>query len=290
MLMMSSFDYRCCQHNHTQGWPYYAEHLWMATPDNGLAAVLFSACSVTAKAGDGTEVTLTEETNYPFEEQISIRVNTPNEVTFPLYIRIPEWCKNAEIQINNQPAGSQFDAASYVRINRAWKDGDAVKIDFPMSLFVRQWVTNQNSISVNYGPLTFSLKIDEKKIRKELPKTVSPNATWEVKVDPADWPAWNLEPGSPWNYALLCNMKNPEQSFTVVKKEWTENNFPYTVEDVPIEIKAKGKKVPDWVIDQYDLTAVLPPYPVQTTEPVEHITLIPMGAARLRISAFPYIE
>jgi DUF1680 family protein len=37
-LMMNPFSSRCCQHNHAQGWPYYAENLWMATPDDGLAA------------------------------------------------------------------------------------------------------------------------------------------------------------------------------------------------------------------------------------------------------------
>ncbi|HWJ27618.1 MAG TPA: beta-L-arabinofuranosidase domain-containing protein, partial [Flavisolibacter sp.] len=30
-LMMNPFSSRCCQHNHAQGWPYYSEHLWMAT-------------------------------------------------------------------------------------------------------------------------------------------------------------------------------------------------------------------------------------------------------------------
>ena len=290
MLLMTGFSYRCCQHNHAQGWPYYAENLWMATPDNGLAAVLFSASSVKAKVGDGTEVTLIEETNYPFEEQVSIRISTENEVTFPLYLRIPAWCKNARVKINGKLSGNSFEAGTYARINRNWKDGEMVSIDLPMTLFVRQWAVNQNSVSVNYGPLSFSLKIKEECIRKEQELPYSGNANWPYKVDPAEWPAWNLEPGSPWNYALLCNIEKPEQSFSVIKKEWPQNNFPFTNEDVPIEIKAKGKKVPEWIIDKYDLTAVLPPYPVKTTEPVEEITLIPMGAARLRISAFPHIE
>ena len=290
MLQMSGFIYRCCQHNHTLGWPYYAEHLWMATPDNGLAAVLYSASSVKAKVGNGTEVTLVEETNYPFEEQVTIRVNISKEVEFPIYLRIPDWCKNARIKINGKLVGNRFESGSYARINRNWKDGDVITIELPMELFVRQWAVNQNSVSVNYGPLTFSLKIKEEQIRRDPMASVRPNAMWEFKVNPADWPAWDLEPGSPWNYGLLCNIQKPEQSFTVVKKAWPQNNFPYTTDDVPIEIKAKGKKIPEWVIDQYDLTAVLPPYPVQTAEPVEDITLIPMGAARLRISAFPHID
>ncbi|MDR1918036.1 MAG: glycoside hydrolase family 127 protein, partial [Tannerellaceae bacterium] len=161
MLNMNPFSYRCCQHNHTQGWPYYAEHLWLVTPDNGLAAVLFCASSVRAKVGDGTEVTLTEEGNYPFEEQVRLRLETPNEVDFPLYIRIPQWCKDARILINGQATGLKPAAGQYARLHRSWKTGDRVTVDLPMSLQLRQWAVNQNSLSVNYGPLTFSLKIDE---------------------------------------------------------------------------------------------------------------------------------
>ena len=43
-------------------------------------------------------------------------------------------------------------------------------------------------------------------------------------------------------------------------------------------------------IDQYGLVAVLPPYPAKFSNTIENITLIPMGAARLRISAFPPVS
>ena len=52
-LMMNPFSSRCCQHNHSQGWPYYTEHLWMATPDNGIAAILYNSSEVTVKVGKG---------------------------------------------------------------------------------------------------------------------------------------------------------------------------------------------------------------------------------------------
>ena len=74
-LMMNPFSSRCCQHNHSQGWPYFNKSLWMATPDNGLCAAFIAPAKLTAKAGDGTEVTIAEETHYPFEDTISFRVS-----------------------------------------------------------------------------------------------------------------------------------------------------------------------------------------------------------------------
>jgi hypothetical protein len=289
-LLMNPFSSRCCQHNHSQGWPYYAENLWLATPDNGLAATLFCASSVTAKVGDGTEVTVVQETGYPFEEQIRMCIHTEKDVDFPLYIRIPAWTKNARIQLNGSNTGVNPTAGSFARISRVWKDGDRLTVHFPMEVTVRQWAVNQNSISVNYGPLTFSLKIDEQYEKRDSKETAIGDSRWQKGADATKWSSWEIRPGSPWNYGLKCNMANPAQSFTVVKKELPKDNFPFTVENVPIEIKAKGCRIPSWGIDRFDLCAVLPAYPAKASKTVEDITLIPMGAARLRISAFPLVE
>ena len=74
---MNPHAHRCCQLNMGQGWPYYAEHLWMATPDNGLALLFYSDSRVTAKAGDGAPVTVTENTHYPFDENIALSFSLP---------------------------------------------------------------------------------------------------------------------------------------------------------------------------------------------------------------------
>ena len=85
-LMMNPFSSRCCQHNHTSGWVYYVENLWMATPDNGLAAVLYSESEVKAKVASGVEVTIKQETHYPFEEQVKLKLQMMNPTLFPLYL------------------------------------------------------------------------------------------------------------------------------------------------------------------------------------------------------------
>ena len=289
-LIMNPFSHRCCQHNHAQGWPYYAENMWLATPDNGLAAILYSAGTVTARVGDGTEVKITEATNYPFEEKIRLTVHTPDAVKFPLYLRIPGWCETAKISINGKTVTETFAASKYVRLEQLWKNGDEVLIDFPMKITMRQWPTNQESVSLNYGPLTFSIKIDEEYIRQDSRVTKFDDSILHPQTQDKQWPSWEINPKSTWNYGLVCNPSNPEPDFTVIKKEWPKDNFPFTTNSAPIEIKAKGQAIPSWKIDNYYLCGVHPPNPVQSHEPVEEITLIPMGAARLRISAFPVIQ
>lgn len=100
MLSMSPFSSRCCQHNHGMGWPYYAEHLVMATTDNGLATMLYAASETTAKVAEGTEIVLEETTEYPFEDKVTFTLHTEQPVTFPLYLRVPAWAKGATVSIH----------------------------------------------------------------------------------------------------------------------------------------------------------------------------------------------
>ena len=158
-----------------------------------------------------------------------------------------------------------------------------------MQIDVTKWTENKNSVSVNYGPLTFSLKIKEEYKKLDSKATAIGDSKWQPNADASKWPAFEIHPGSDWNYGLLQNEINNPSSFEVVKKHWPKDDFPFTQQNVPIEIKAKGKQIPQWTIDQCGLCGILPQSPVAVDTKTENITLIPMGAARLRISAFPVV-
>ena len=269
---------------------YYAENLWMATPDNGLAAVFYSDSEVKAKVGDGGEVSIQQQTHYPFDESIKMKLQMKSEAKFPLYFRIPAWCTSPVIQINGKSLDVIAKAGSYVKIVNTWKNNDQISINFPMTLSVRTWAKNKNSVSVNYGPLTYSLKIDEKYIRFDSKETAQYDSKWQANANPFEWPSFEIQPGSARNYGLMNNFHDLNKMFMVVRKSWPADNYPFTLSSVPIEIKTKGKKIPTWTIDQYGLCAELPLSPVSTPEPEEEIILVPMGAARLRISAFPVVK
>lgn len=291
-LMMNPFSSRCCQHNHSQGWPYYAEHLWMATPDNGIAALLYNSSEVTANVGNvkGNKVTLKQITNYPFDENIKMEVSTSKPVDFPLYLRIPGWCHNAAVSINGNSVTVNATAGSYVKLQNKWKQGDVIELFLPMKIVLQEWTKNKNSVSVNYGPLTFSLKINEYFKKMNSKESAIGDSKWQESADQTKWPAYEIYPASMWNYGLLLNDKSPADQFEVIKKPWPASNFPFTQADVPIMIKAKGKLIPQWTLDKYGLCDVLPQSPVNVDTKEQTIKLIPMGAARLRISAFPMVN
>lgn len=285
-LAMNPFSSRCCQHNHAQGWPYYTEHLVLATPDKGAALALYASCKATMKVGDGQQIAIHEETNYPFDEVIRLTVQTDKEVEFPLYLRIPTWANQAQIHINGQKVTTPVTSGQYACIRRTWKNDDKVELTLPMQLNLRTWQVNKNSVSVNYGPLTMSLKIQEKYVKSDSKETAIGDSQWQKDADASQWPTYEIYPDSPWNYSLVLNKDNALKDFKVIKKQWPADNFPFTQESVPLEIKTVGRQIPSWKVDQYGLCHELPEADAPKREK-EEITLIPMGAARLRISAFP---
>ena len=290
MLSMSPFSSRCCQHNHGMGWPYFAEHLVMATADNGLATMLYAANETTALVADSVSLRMEENTHYPFDETITLVLHPERDVEFPLYLRIPAWAKGAEVSINNEMQQVEGDAAGrYVRISRQWKEGDTVSLRLPMTVRSTVWQQNKSSVSVDYGPLTLSLKIDEEFEAHDSrdPEFVQDDSHWQEGVDASLWPCYVLRAKSDWNFGLVVDEQNLPVNFKVIRKAYPENEQPFTLDNVPIEFTAVGRQIPSWGFDATGMTDLLPTkFAPRAAEPTP-ITLVPMGAARLRISAFP---
>ena len=289
MLSMSPFSSRCCQHNHGMGWPYFAEHLVMATADNGLATMLYAANETTALVADGRRVRLEVDTRYPFEEQVRLTLHAEAPVAFPLYLRIPAWCAEASVLINGVKSDAAAAAGKYVCIRRTWNEGDVVTLALPMTFSRRVWPQNKSSVSVDYGPLTFSLLIGEDYRQRDSRDhaIVQDDSHWQAGVDASLWPAYEIFATTDWNYALCVDADDVPIGLSVQHKAWPADDFPFTPQSVPIEVTAVGRRVPSWGFDATGMTATLPSASDARTATEQPLTLIPMGAARLRIAAFP---
>ena len=270
LVSYDPWRYRCCQHNVAFGWPYYAEHLWMATLDNGLAALLYSVSEVSAKVADGIEVHISEDTDYPFKGVINFTIWTEQSVEFPLYLRIPAWCKKAQISLNGEHLEAQLEPGCYAAVNRRWRNADQIHLALPMEIEIKTWEKSGGAVSVKRGPLWYSLKIAEK---------------WNRYEGTDEWPAYEILPSSPWNYGLIIDPKNPEDSIRLAEQRPLAYQ-PFKPESAPIILKAKAKRIPSWEAEGR-MVGKVPPSPVSSDLSIEEIVLIPMGCARLRISVFP---
>jgi DUF1680 family protein len=274
MLLMSPHNHRCCQHNWGQGWPYFAQHQWYATSDHGLAAMFYNSCNLEAKVADGRTAKIAVETHYPFDESVRIRVVNVDRCVFPIYLRIPSWCQLPQIKINGQAIDVDAKPVNFVRLQRYWQSGDNIDVVLPMDVELKRWPENKNAVSIQRGPITYSLRIGEEYRR----------------AGGSDrWPEWEILPTSAWNYGLVISEGNRAASFELAKREWPAADQPFTLEATPLELRAQAKRIPQWKLNEQGLVEPLPPSPVRSAEAVETVTLVPMGAARLRISAFPVI-
>lgn len=290
MLSMSPFSSRCCQHNHGMGWPYYAQHLVMATADEGLATMLYAASETTAYVADHRKVRLVEEAQYPFGEDITFTLRCEGRVTFPLYLRVPAWATGGVVvSVNGKAYPADGAAGGYLRVARKWRDGDTVRLHLPMSMSTTVWEQNQGSVSVSYGPFSLSLCIDEEWEKHDSRDRafVQDDSHWQTGVDASLWPSYVLRARSPWNYALCLDDDGMPRGFSVTHSPYPANDMPFTPDAVPLTFTAVGRRVPSWGFDATGMTDVLPAPTAPRAEQAVPITLIPMGAARLRISAFP---
>jgi hypothetical protein len=220
-------------------------------------------------------VKIAEETDYPFSDTVTLKLSTAQPVKFPLYLRIPRWCVDASAKVNGKAVPLTAKPLSYVVLEREWKDGDTVSLRLPMRVSIQKWEKNQDAVSVNYGPLTFSLKIGER---------------WARCGGTDAWPELEVFPTTPWNYGLVLNEKTPAKSFKVVKRSGGALPAqPFTPATAPIELQVEAKRIPEWKQDSLGLVGKLQASPVKSDQPSETVTLIPMGAARLRITSFPVI-
>lgn len=262
--------YPCCRYNLHMGWPKLAQNSWAATADGGLAAIAYVPVIVNTRIG-GKAVQITEDTGYPFEEQVRLKISVSKPMGFPLMLRVPGWCSNATITVNGHPQ-RHVTPGSFHRISRTWKNGDSVIIQLPMPVQLQSGPSR--AVAINRGPIVYSLKIGER---------------WDIRTpDPRKlgFDEFEVHPTTPWNYALELNQANPASSLTFTKVSVPEN--PFDPSQPSVALLAKARLLPDWTIGWRGTHAFEPPLsPVASASPLENVTLVPFGSQHLRVSWFP---
>src|SRR4029450_4916315 len=149
----------------------------------------------------GVPVTVSVATDYPFRDEIRIRVSPASDVRFPLVLRVPAGAENATIRIGDSPDSRMVTGALY-RLERTWTSPTDLTIRFPMRAHVS--VRYNDAVAIERGPLVYALKIGEQwtRVNTDKPHRDLPHADFEVR------------PTTPWNYGLLLDDRRPAEALT----------------------------------------------------------------------------
>ena len=105
-----------------------------------------------------TGVTLTQETLFPDDEKVTLRIDKAAKKNLTLMIRIPEWAGNSEgyeITINGKKHLSDIQAgtSTYLPLRRKWKKGDVITFHLPMKVSLEQIPDKKDYYAFLYGPI-----------------------------------------------------------------------------------------------------------------------------------------
>jgi hypothetical protein len=261
-------NYGCCTANLHQGWPKFVSHLWMRTPDDGLAAVAYGPCTVRTSVR-GVPVEVHVQTEYPFDGSIRVLVRTAASVRFPLHLRVPGWADGARL-IGPDGDAQPVTPGAFVALDREWHGEAVLTLELPLSLTVERRFND--AVAVSRGPLLLALQIGEewRRIGGELPA-----ADWEV------------HPTTPWAYALDLEPANPDASLTVERRPL--RGGPFSPGATPLVVHGHGRGIGGWTLER-GTAAPPPPSPVRSEEPLEPLILLPYGATGLRLGELPILE
>lgn len=176
------FDCACCITNMTRFLPSMPGYIY-AQDKNDLYVNLFVSNNATIKL-ESTEVKLVQQTEYPWQGKVNITVEPAKATQFTMHIRIPGWARNQPVTGSDLYAFMDEEAAKipvyvngekvnytlqkgYAVINRTWKKGDKITIEFPMN--VQKITANANvkadvgRLALQRGPLVYCIEgIDQK--------------------------------------------------------------------------------------------------------------------------------
>ncbi|NLC58587.1 MAG: glycoside hydrolase family 127 protein [Armatimonadetes bacterium] len=155
------FGCACCPPNVARLLASLGEYVY-AQSEHDAVVHLYIAGQGRLRLG-GQTVTLTQETNYPWEGRVALTLQLEQPARFGLRLRVPGWCREARLRVNGEEVSLAGKVEKgYVRVEREWRNGDRVELDLPMPIErvyahpeVRQ---DAGLVALQRGPVVYCLE------------------------------------------------------------------------------------------------------------------------------------
>lgn len=151
----------CCPPNLVRTIAKSANWAYRAT-ENGIAVILYGGNELDTRLPDGSRLQMRQETNYPWEGKVSLRIEDCQTQSFWLLLRIPDWAAGTRVWVNGEAVENDISPGTFLKLERVWTPGDEVTIEFPMDVQLRRGHPRieeiRNQVAVQRGPVVYCLE------------------------------------------------------------------------------------------------------------------------------------
>jgi len=195
--------WRCCKSSGAMALEELPALIYSASA-RGIDVNLYVPGTATFALPQAGTVTLEQETRYPFDGKVRLSLALERNARFTLRLRIPAWAQHATIVVNGARVDNTVVPGEYAAIEREWRTGDTIALEFPMApqlhrrthrnvqesrapdgAPIRQEVLRYDYAAITYGPLVYATGlIDGYKTEETLLLPTPPPEPW-LHVEPS---------------------------------------------------------------------------------------------------------
>jgi hypothetical protein len=155
------YDTTCCPPNLERTFASIPGYLYSTSP-SGVYVNLYHSSTLDWHLEDGTGLKLVQQTKYPWDGDISLKISPAKAATFTLYLRIPGWSSKATVTLEGKPAPGKPKPGEYFAIRREWKAESTVRLQLDMAprLVAANPLVREDygRVAVQRGPLIYCLE------------------------------------------------------------------------------------------------------------------------------------
>jgi len=179
-------ELNCCSVNGPRGLGMVSD--WCVMRDTeGLLLNAYGPSRITVPLGEGVEVTLDQQTDYPFDGRVVLHVSPSHPAAFCLRLRIPRWSTETRVALNGEPIRGAVPG-TYLAVQREWREGDTVEIELDLTL--HGWTgegRREGKTSLYRGPILLTY---DRRYNDMDPDEVPSLDGGKLEHERVTWPHW----------------------------------------------------------------------------------------------------
>jgi DUF1680 family protein len=149
-------DYFCCPNNFRRIMSALPKMVYYKSAE-GIVINLYNESRVSFDI-DNQKVVIKQDTDYPSSGEVAITLDMEKECEFDLRLRIPLWCKNPSVLVNDSEPREKPENGTFYVLSRVWRNGDKIQLSLPMEYrFIRGRGQQWQKVALMRGPVVYGI-------------------------------------------------------------------------------------------------------------------------------------